>query len=386
MNITLLNKIGIAQHKYNSLENLLNNTKPILENILYNIRYNIRSNEKLNVINIDNLYNNSNMKEYEINNLDTAHMLKNHINNNGITEYNELISLFTPVSIISKIVKKFKNKSLIEFNYKTNKLRFKLFTENNIDITELVIKTIKAFTFLEVADIKNKIIRVNYSPTSFKKQLPNYDIIGINSVNSGFTTFNTEPYISIFREEESDKVLIHELIHYVKLDFTMNDSTFINNKIFNEVNIEETKYINFFETYTESIAVIFNSIFNCILTKTNINNYFDMELKYMEDTVLNLLEHSNISKIEDLFSKGKSNVLKQKTSVLSYYILKYGLLLNNDKLINNYFPKYKWFNVDILRLYNMSKKSLLKKNLKHNNINTSNCMRMTYNELNINYI
>ena len=53
-----------------------------------------------------------------------------------------------------------------------------------------------------------------------------YDIIGINSVNSGFTTFNTEPYISIFREEESDKVLIHELIHYLELDLNSHDQMF----------------------------------------------------------------------------------------------------------------------------------------------------------------
>ena len=176
------------------------------------------------------------------------------------------------------------------------------------------------------------------------------------------------------------------MVHYLRLDFVSKDNNFINNKIINEVNINNVDYINFFESYTESIGVIFNSIFNCILTQTNINSYFDMELKYMQDTILNLLNHSKIDNINNLFNKGKSNILQQKTSVLSYYILKYGLLLDVDKLLDNYFPKNKWFNIDILRLYNMSKKNLLNKKLSHNKININKSMRMTYNELNINYI
>ena len=51
-----------------------------------------------------------------------------------------------------------------------------------------------------------------------------------------------------------------------KLTLQINNllnNEFIDNKILNEININpETRYINFFEAYTESIAVIFNSIFN----------------------------------------------------------------------------------------------------------------------------
>jgi len=381
MNISLLHKVYPTTQKYNALENLLITTKPILDEILFNIIHNTTSSEKINSINIDHLYNSDNQREYDLNNLNHALKMKKHINNAGIYDYNDLISMFTPVKIITEIVKKFTNKSEIEFNYKTNKVKFYFFNTNSINVMDILIKAIKAFTFIEILGFTNQNIKINYSPVKYKKSLPKYDIIGVNSVNSGFTTFAMDPYISIFREEESDKVLIHELVHYLKLDFVSRDNTFIHNKILSEVNIEDIEYINFFETYTESIGVIFNSIFNCILTKTNINNYFDMELKYMEDTVLNLLEHSNISKIDHLFKKGEYNVLKQKTSILSYYILKYGLLLNSDLLINKYFPKYKWFNVDVLRLYNMSKKSLLKKGITHNKINNDKSMRMTYNEL-----
>lgn len=386
MNIELLHNVPNTSNKYKSLETILYNIKPIITRIIFNINYNTISDKKLGVINIDKLYNEQDLERYDEYSVETAYKARQYINSNGVSEYNELISLFTPFKIIAEMVKNFNNKSEIVFNYKSNKLCFFIYKTDTFNITDLVIKAVKAFSFLEVLNIKNNNIRINYSPIKFKKNLPDYDIIGVNTVNSGFTTLGINPYISIFREEESDKVLIHEMVHYLRLDFVSKDNNFINNKIINEVNINNVDYINFFESYTESIGVIFNSIFNCILTQTNINSYFDMELKYMQDTILNLLNHSKIDNINNLFNKGKSNILQQKTSVLSYYILKYGLLLDVDKLLDNYFPKNKWFNIDILRLYNMSKKNLLNKKLSHNKININKSMRMTYNELNINYI
>jgi len=65
-------------------------------------------------------------------------------------------------------------------------------------------------------------IKIIIIPTALKKQLPKTgnQIIGINECNSGATISYgyKDKYIIIWREEELEKVLIHEFIHYYGLD------------------------------------------------------------------------------------------------------------------------------------------------------------------------
>ena len=62
MKVSLLHNIKHQTKKYNTLEKLLTNTKPILERVLYNINHHKQSSQELNTINIDTLYDKNNIR------------------------------------------------------------------------------------------------------------------------------------------------------------------------------------------------------------------------------------------------------------------------------------------------------------------------------------
>ena len=213
-------------------------------------------------------------------------------------------------------------------------------------------------------------------------------MLGPNSINSGLTSKNMllgSKYITIYRKEESDKVLLHEMVHYLEMEFSdLNKSNdFINEIILNDFNVnQDSQYINFFESYTDAIAIIFNSIFNSILTDKSISDYYYTEIEHTEKNIVKILSFFNIKSLDSLFNKtNKKKKLLQNTSVLSYYILKLGLLRDSEELIKYYFPlKYNDWNLNkIINLYTLSKKNLniSKKYCKTND----KTLRMSYNKL-----
>ena len=197
------------------------------------------------------------------------------------------------------------------------------------------------------------------------KIFPNSEIFSPDSINSGGTTHGAnETYIILFRKEESDKVLVHELIHYLKLDFSMSNVYWrningINNRVISEFNVSPSyQYINLFEALTDTLAIAFNSICNCIITKSDINDYFYTELIYSRTIAGNVLKHAGFRNISDLMDTSQVNELKQSTSVLAYYILKCSLLNNTDIVLSKYCPKFwtTWSLRDIDQFYQLTKK------------------------------
>uniref|UniRef100_A0A6C0JD20 Uncharacterized protein n=1 Tax=viral metagenome TaxID=1070528 RepID=A0A6C0JD20_9ZZZZ len=355
-----------------SLTKITKKCKKLYDNILDNFTYEKKKIKYLKSYNLRPFINE------DITHEDILYLLVQ----NGITKYNNLISRFTPISIIEDILNNYNTLKTYIFTYKTNKVIFNIYLkdEYNHNMVDIITKATKVFLFVEYFNIKDKNINIHFCPTQAEKYLENTEYIGINSVNSGFTTFMGEGVISIFRNEESDKVLVHELVHLLELDFALNDNTFINNMIIRDFNInKDSQFINFFEAYTDSIGIIFNSIFNCVLTNSNINDYFKKELDYMEDTILIILEYFNIENIKELFNK-KGKILIQKTSVLSYYILKFGILLNVEYFLENFLNIDRWERDKILDLYTLSITTLKNYNLNYNSVNKSS-MKMSYNEL-----
>lgn len=165
-----------------------------------------------------------------------------------------------------------------------------------------------------------------------------HNILKDNSENNIQENAPVELYI--WRKEEFEKVLIHELIHTLKLDF-MSYPEELTEVIHSYFNIPYDISIHVGEAYVETWATILNSI----LISKNINIFFEI---FEKEVLFSLFQFSKvILHFEyDCFRKCKQSLLtslhgnndnvsqfKQDTSVFSYYILKTGMLMHIDDFL-----------------------------------------------------
>ena len=88
--------------------------------------------------------------------------------------------------------------------------------------------------------------------------------------------------IVVFRKEESMKVLLHEIVHYVNLDFVHSSQAEIKKLVYRDFSIEiNNRFVNLFEAYTDFTA-IYNSVFNSILVDKNVYAIINDEIVYQK--------------------------------------------------------------------------------------------------------
>jgi hypothetical protein len=176
---------------------------------------------------------------------------------------------------------------------------------------------------------KNLSITVALSP--FKRVLPlnKKDIINPINVNGGYSTIGCLEHseITIYREEEWLKVLIHELFHNLNLDFANMDIKKWIPLLYSKFGIK-SEY-NIYETYCETWARILNIV---------IKSFVPNKTKFISNFYL-LMER------EQLFSLKQADLILKRfeipenyiegTNVFCYYIL-------TASLMNNYLAFFIW--------------------------------------------
>jgi len=187
--------------------------------------------------------------------------------------------------------------------------------------------------------------------TSLEKNLPDSNILILDeiNVNTAFTTTcPKDSEIVVFRKEEWFKVFIHETFHNFGLDFSDMNNDFANNCILNIFKVNSQ--VNLYESYTEFWAEIINASF-CSFFSTKEKTNFDDLLSNFEILInfertfsfFQLVKTLNFMGLtyKDLYSTTEQshilrvNLYKEKTNVLSYYIIK-------TILINNYQGYLSW--------------------------------------------
>lgn len=223
-----------------------------------------------------------------------------------------LESRFMPLNIKSWIIKNY-NKCI---NFKV--LNFTIYIyfieKNNININliKLIIKWMnKIFSFNKSSNVELYIF-----PTPFKKELPKNKLEPLTpyNINSGYTDTKN---IIIFRHEELYKVLIHEIIHTLNIDYKHNDHLF---------NVEHIQINNISvnEAITETITMYLHTLLYSYINENNLYNNYLLEVKYTESQIIKILKHYNMN-FKDIFN---INNFIQDTNVFSYFILKYLFMLN----------------------------------------------------------
>ena len=376
--------------KFDKINSYYNRLCPIFEKVLFSL--NLTSTERVSVLTSRSAHvtNNEDNQKWQMN------KIINELIKNKIDIYKPFTSCrFISTNMMYNILTKHTSIYDVFGTYNTNKVTIRVFDNKDIYCSfknrlDLANKMTKIFSLLELFNIKNNHVKIYFAPVDIPKKFPNSEIFSPDSINSGGTTHEGDNiYIILFRKEESDKVLIHELIHYLKLDFSMSDVyrrniNGINNRVISEFNVSPSYlYINLFEALTDTLAIAFNSMFNCIITKSDINDYFYTELIYSRTIAGNVLKHAGFMNVSDLMDTSQVNQLKQSTSVLAYYILKCSLLNNTDIVLSKYCPKFwtTWSLRDIDQFYQLTKKDLNTINNVPFKLNSFNSLRMTYNDI-----
>jgi hypothetical protein len=180
--------------------------------------------------------------------------------------------------------------------------------------------------------------------TKLEKELPTSNIFTIDqiNVNTAFTTTcpkNSE--IVVFRKEEWFKVFMHETFHNFALDFSGMNNEIIHKQILSlfPVNSE----VNLYESYTEFWGEIMNALFcsfSSLEDKSNINEFlqnceffinFERTYSFFQLVkTLNFmgLNYSELYNNDSRSELARKTFYKEKTNVLSYYIIK-TILMNN---------------------------------------------------------
>ena len=151
------------------------------------------------------------------------------------------------------------------------------------------------------------------------------------SVNSGLTSLGARPYIIIWREEEFEKVLIHELIHYYDLEkgceFT---SPFVN--ISNNYPHYPKELFTELQTWYLYIVYRLSQRFACCASSSTLSSFLDRERFHSWLNLCRLLQHYQITDWEQLITKDPDHRINMGSSALYYYLFKAMLLASNDPL------------------------------------------------------
>jgi hypothetical protein len=175
----------------------------------------------------------------------------------------------------------------------------------------------------------NDILNVEIFYIKYRKELTEYkSLLCANNVNSGFSV--KFKYVCIFRNEEIEKVLFHELIHFFDNDTSIDNITHnkISEYIINKFGIIDEHYIN--EAYTDYYAILYNTLFMSYYLNTDFYELFKIEILFSLFQTAKILANNNILNFEQIYKK--ENVIKQNTHGFSYYILKSAFLLRPELL------------------------------------------------------
>ena len=176
-------------------------------------------------------------------------------------------------------------------------------------------------------------INVDIYLTPFKKKYNYYkplEILGPREINSGASIVGTKLFV--FRIEELNKVLVHELVHYLALD--LHEVPFDNFSDYFNVSSNNKVLLN--EAYTEIMGLLINT---CIFTDkvSVVKDILNKELKYSMYQSAKILTIFKFENADQFFKKCDCENFKQNTDIFSYFIVKTAILMDLDGFLGLYY-------------------------------------------------
>jgi hypothetical protein len=177
--------------------------------------------------------------------------------------------------------------------------------------------------------IKTKINKLNLNIFLGKqrKEITSNNILTPININSGSCMIGE--FVNIWREEELEKVLFHELQHFYSCDFHSHNKNYnqINTFIKSNFDIFEDDKSN--ESINEMMAILLHMIYQSEKLNMEIDMIYSYEMFFTLFQIAKIIRFFNGNSYAELFKSNPNHIkIKQTTSVVSYYIIK-GILLFN---------------------------------------------------------
>jgi hypothetical protein len=270
-----------------------------------------------------------------------------------------ILSKFISQDVINDIISRTKFYATIIGNNR----EIIIFGKTKEEIKIYIMKTVTLLNYFNLFHYNNTKINIYSFLSDRKKKFPKDSFYTPYHVNTAYSIAKTE--IVMFRKEEYEKVLIHELIHFYKLDIYDRQSQLINK--FPKFNFR----FNPNEAYTDFFAIILHILYVNHITNISLKKLIKIELGFINHQAKKILNKANANNINTLLK-----IFNQSTSVFSYFILK-SAMFNNKDLLNTL--NLHQFNINYMKIPDtfISKKwNRLLKNQK--NLLSSNNQKMSY--------
>ena len=249
--------------------------------------------------------------------------------------------------------------SEINATYKTNNIKLYIVSKDDEQLEKDVIRRIVSKLFVLI-DLFTNAQKTTYNLYVWLSDLKKYKpkskkTFRSQHINSGATVHNLlEETVELFiwRKEEIEKVLLHEMIHTLKLDF-MGYPDELKQDIIQTFNIPSSIDLRLGEAYVETWAILLNTMYISFTNKTQCESksngffkffkLFTMEIcftLYKSSKILSHFGYGCITGCEVPLIKSKNpndathELFEQETSVFSYYLIKGSVLMNLDGFIN----------------------------------------------------
>lgn len=226
---------------------------------------------------------------------------------------NPKLEQFISNDLYQKIVKNLKFKNY----YTWHKRKFTIYSKGKINISYIK-KLDRICNFFDSAIGKEKTYKIDLYISGEKKSLcEKYPVPNKDNINSGANIIERGKIV-IYREEEWEKIVVHELIHYVNWHiFTIRE-----HMLYPFKDINTSSRISPNEGYTEYFALILYYY----IKGHNLNASLTMETAWGFIQSAKILKYKGFETYNSLYS-GK--MYSQDSFLLSYFILKTYFLYNN---------------------------------------------------------
>jgi len=243
--------------------------------------------------------------------------------------------------------------------YTYDNITLNLFQKNNnkkVDINNIF--HICRFVRKLSGNVEDKKISINIFNSNFKKIFDNKSAKNkLRSINVNSGSSIKGEFLNIYRNEELNKVLIHELIHFLYMDFTTDHKDYHKYDEYTK-NFNIDGDINMVEVYVETLAIIIHSIYASYKLNVSFDKIINYEINFSCLQTAKILNYFDMN-YNDIFRKPAIKKIYQATSAFSYYIIKASLLVNLENTLKFFYDNlnYKDRTDEFINLVNQSLKN-----------------------------